>query len=120
MHHALLCLSLMVPGAEPCPCPGSSVCVREPVVTKVNHVVYTSKCTEFCLGHDSIFRSLFGHKGDCNDCHVHRKRDLVKKIRVEERCEEKCVLHPAMALPASAAVPIPAPAPAASPLPNRP
>jgi hypothetical protein len=100
----------MTPGAEPCPC--GSVCVREPVVTKVNHVVYSSKCTEFCLGHDSILRSLLSCLGGGCDCNVHKKRDLVKKIRVEERCEQKCVLHPATAAAAApAAIPIPAPTP---------
>jgi hypothetical protein len=96
MYQALLCLSMMAPGAEPCPCPGSSVCVREPVVTKVPHNQYTFKCSEFCLGHDSILRSLLGeHHSDCHDCNLHRKRDLVKKVCIEEKCQDKCVLHPA-------------------------
>ena len=94
MYQALLYLSLLIPGEEPCPCPDSNVCVREPVVTKVKHVCYTSKCTEFCLGHDSILRALLTRTG-CDCCHVHKKRELVKHVCVEEKCEVKCVLHPA-------------------------
>ncbi len=124
MYQTLLCLSLITPGQQPCPCqpspcPGTNVCVRESVVTKVDHVNYSWKCTEFCLGHDSCLRSLlFGRSRDCGechgDCHVHRKRELVKKICVEEKCEEKCVLRPACqtapcatAAPGAAAVSLP-------------
>jgi hypothetical protein len=116
MYQALLCLSMLAPGAEPCPCPGSSVCVREPVVTKVPHTTYTFKCTEFCLGHNSILRSLLADKNSDCDCRVHRKRDLVKKVCIEEKCQEKCVLHAAP--PCEAGKPI-TPAPASS-LPARP
>ena len=94
MYQALLCLSLMAPGAEPCPCKGASECVREPVVTKVTHNCYTYKCTEFCSQCDSLLRMLCDGKTCCKECHVHRKRELVKRYCVEEKCEEKCVLHP--------------------------
>lgn len=96
MYQALLYLSLMIPGGEPCPCPDANVCVREPVVTKVKHVCYCSKCTEFCLGHDSFIRALLSGTG-CDCCHVHRKHELIKKVCVEEKCEMKCVLHPGCA-----------------------
>ncbi|MFL5338531.1 MAG: hypothetical protein ACJ8F7_00040 [Gemmataceae bacterium] len=97
MYQALLCLSLMVPGAEPCPCPGGT-CVREPVVTKVPHPCYTYKCSEFCLPHQGCLAALLLHREpSCCDCYVHRKRELVKKVCVEERCEEKCVLKPGCA-----------------------
>jgi hypothetical protein len=105
MYQALLCLSLVSPGQEPCACPPENVCVREPIVTKVKHVSYTCKCSEFCLGHDSILRSLFsGGSCGCGACHVHKKRELVKHVCVEEKCEEKCVLRPACA-PCAAEMP---------------
>ena len=113
MYQALLCMSLFVPAGEPCPCPSPNTCVREPVVTKVNTPKYTFKCSEICLTHYKLFGCLCGHKEDCADCHPKKRRDLVKKICTEEKCEMKCVLKPCECAPA--AVPV-MPAPASPPM----
>ncbi len=107
MYQALLALSLFAPAGEPCPCPGGT-CVREPVVTKVSKPAYTFKCSEFCLPKYKLFGCLCGHKDDCADCHPKKKRDLVKKICVEERCEEKCVLKPCLPCDAGPVIVVPA------------
>src|SRR5262249_5603153 len=90
MYQALLCLSLFTPGGEPCPCPGGT-CVREQVVTKLSTPHYTVKCSEFCLPKYHLLGFLC--KDNC-DCHPMKKRELVKKVCVEEKCECKCVLKP--------------------------
>ncbi len=94
MYQAILCLSLFAPAAEPCPCPGGT-CVREQVTTKVNTPKYTFKCSEFCLPTYKLFGCLCSCKDDCKNCHPKKKRELVKKICTEEKCEMKCVLKPA-------------------------
>ena len=106
MYQALLCLSLFAAGGEPCPCPGGT-CVRESVVTKVNTPKYTFKCSEICLASRKLF-GCCGCKDNCADCHPKKKRDLVKKICTEEKCELKCVLKPAAPCECAPAIVLPA------------
>jgi hypothetical protein len=98
MFQVMLCLGMMTPAADPAPCPDcppKMVCVKECTVKKITTPVYHVKCTEYCVPHRSLIKTLLCMGDDALCCSQPRvKHQLVKRIHTEEKCVKQCTLKP--------------------------
>jgi hypothetical protein len=71
-----------------------TTCVAEPTVKKTNVVLYGTLCEPWCIK-CGMFPSCFHHHDDCGSCGqcgtAITKHYLIKRVRVEECPDFKCV-----------------------------
>lgn len=110
---------VLIPAPAPAPAPtpadGPHVCVIEPTVVKVTHPAFATKCSDYCLPHRSLLKTLLGYGDGALCCgEVRVKHQLVKKVVTDEKCVVKCVLKSAECdapCPSPVGVAVPAPVP---------